>query len=276
LLARLGSGGYHAPGFSRLTPHQVLLRKQQPESTYKKRRHYRLRLAPAASPNPLRKRMNSPVKSRINYRNARFLISAPTLRECPSDSGAEVAFAGRSNAGKSSAINTLTDNSKLARTSKTPGRTQLLNFFDLGEDQRLVDLPGYGFAKVPIAVKEQWQRHLEHYLQARTSLRGLILLMDIRHPLQAFDLQLLEWTQACAMPVHVLLTKADKLTYGAGKTVLLEVRKALKDRENLTLQLFSATAQTGLQELQQRLDDWLLVTPEPAFIEEQPEPGSDA
>lgn len=209
-------------------------------------------------------------KTHINYRSARFLTSAPTLRECPPDTGSEVAFAGRSNAGKSSAINALTGNGRLARTSKTPGRTQLLNFFDLGDDHRLVDLPGYGFAKVPLAVKEQWQRHLEHYLQARQSLRGLILLMDIRHPLQAFDLQLLDWTQSCVMPVHILLTKADKLKFGAAKSALLDVRKTLKDREAVTLQLFSATAGMGLEELLAQLDQWLLTdaagapTPEPA------------
>ncbi len=197
-------------------------------------------------------------KSRINYRGASFLTSAPTLRECPPDTGTEVAFAGRSNAGKSSAINTLTGNGKLARTSKTPGRTQLLNFFDLGDDHRLVDLPGYGFAKVPVSVKLQWQKHLEHYLQARTALRGLVLLMDIRHPLQPFDLQLLQWAKASAMPVHILLTKADKLNFGTAKTALLEVRKALHNEDQVTLQLFSATAQTGLEELQRQLDFWLL------------------
>lgn len=202
--------------------------------------------------------MTAIAKSRINYRGARFLTSAPTLKECPPDSGTEVAFAGRSNAGKSSAINTLTGNGKLARTSKTPGRTQLLNFFDLGDDHRLVDLPGYGFAKVPLAVKEQWQRHLEHYLQARTSLRGLVLLMDIRHPLQAFDLQLLAWAQASAMPTHVLLTKSDKLKFGAAKGTLLEVRKALQNKGQVSIQLFSATNAVGLEELQARLDDWLL------------------
>jgi GTP-binding protein len=167
-------------------------------------------------------------KSLLDYRRAQFLKSAPTLKECPPDKGAEVAFAGRSNAGKSSAINTLTNNSKLARTSKTPGRTQLLNFFSLDEERRLVDLPGYGFAKVPLAVKNEWQQHLDAYLSARQSLRGLVLLMDIRHPLQPFDTLLLEWAARGRMPVHTLLTKADKLTYGAGKTTLLQVQKAMK------------------------------------------------
>lgn len=199
-------------------------------------------------------------KPALDYRRAQFLKSAPTLRECPADAGAEVAFAGRSNAGKSSAINTLTGNSKLARTSKTPGRTQLLNFFSLDEQRRLVDLPGYGFAKVPLAVKNEWQQHLDAYLSARQSLRGLVLLMDIRHPLQPFDTLLLEWATRSKMPVHVLLTKADKLTYGAGKTSLLQVQKTMKAMSGLqaTAQLFSAHNGQGLEELQQHLNGWLL------------------
>ncbi len=203
--------------------------------------------------------MNTGAKTNPNYRGARFLTSAPTLRECPPDHGAEVAFAGRSNAGKSSAINTLTGNGKLARTSKTPGRTQLLNFFELSEEQRLVDLPGYGFAKVPVAMKLQWQKHLEHYLQARNSLQGLVLLMDIRHPLQEFDQQLLQWANKSSMPVHILLTKSDKLTYGAAKTVLLGVRKSLEGKGNISIQLFSATTQVGLEELQLQLNHWLQI-----------------
>jgi len=196
--------------------------------------------------------------SRLDYRRAVFLKSAPTLRECPPDEGAEVAFAGRSNAGKSSAINTLTANHKLARTSKTPGRTQLLNFFAIDDRHRLVDLPGYGFAKVPLAVKQAWQRHLEDYLSQRRCLRGLILLMDIRHPLQPFDTQLLEWARHSAMPVHILLTKADKLNFGTAKGTLLQVQRQTGDDGRVTAQLFSALNQTGLEPLQQRLDSWLL------------------
>ena len=200
-------------------------------------------------------------RPRLDYQQAAFLKSAPTLRECPPDSGAEVAFAGRSNAGKSSAINTLTDNHKLARTSKTPGRTQLLNFFSLDEERRLVDLPGYGFAKVPLAVKQAWQRHLEDYLSKRQCLRGLILLMDIRHPLQPFDQQLLEWAQHSAMPVHILLTKADKLNFGNAKTALLKVQKQIaNDDGRISIQLFSALHRTGLEQLQEQLDSWLLDT----------------
>lgn len=208
--------------------------------------------------------MQEPEISTIDYRRAQFLKSAPTLRECPLDVGAEVAFAGRSNAGKSSAINALTDNRKLARTSKTPGRTQLLNFFALDDSHRLVDLPGYGFAKVPLAVKQEWQRHLEAYLSDRESLRGLILLMDVRHPLQPFDTLLLDWATQCGMPVHVLLTKADKLNFGAAKTALLGVEKVLATRRGLaaSAQLFSSLNNQGLEQLQQQLNHWLLQTTE--------------
>ena len=194
----------------------------------------------------------------INFRQAKFLISAPKLDACPADHGAEVAFAGRSNAGKSSAINTLTENKKLARISKTPGRTQLINFFKLSDDQRLVDLPGYGFAKVPLAVKEKWQRHLEQYLRERQTLKGLILLMDSRHPLQEFDRMMLNWAQSCDMPVHILLTKCDKLKNGPAKTSLLTVRKDLIDMTDLvTVQLFSSLKRSGLPELRKKLGEWL-------------------
>ncbi len=199
----------------------------------------------------------------IDYRRASFLTSAPSLRQCPPDIGAEVAFAGRSNAGKSSAINALTGQRKLARTSKTPGRTQLLNFFALDETRRLVDLPGYGFAQVPLAVKNEWQRNLDEYLSSRASLRGLVLLMDIRHPLQPFDTQMLDWAKRAAMPVHVLLTKSDKLNFGAAKTALLGVRNQLpRAATETTIQLFSSLNNAGLDTLQQRLNEWL--PPEPA------------
>ncbi|MDH3992715.1 MAG: ribosome biogenesis GTP-binding protein YihA/YsxC, partial [Gammaproteobacteria bacterium] len=176
----------------------------------------------------------------------------------PPDEGWEVAFAGRSNAGKSSAINSLTGNKKLAKTSKTPGRTQLLNFFALSESQRLVDLPGYGFAKVPQAVKREWTRQLENYLQRRESLRGLVLMMDVRHPLQPFDQQMLGWALQASMPVHILLTKADKLKKGPAKSTLLKVRSQLKAQEELvSVQLFSALKHSGHEELQRVLNAWL-------------------
>ena len=193
-----------------------------------------------------------------NYRHATFLTSASRLAQCPPDEGWEVAFAGRSNAGKSSAINSLTGNHKLARTSKTPGRTQLINFFALTEYQRLVDLPGYGFAKVPAAVKREWTRTLENYLQHRQSLRGLVLLMDVRHPLQPFDQQMLDWALAASMPVHILLTKADKLKKGPAKNTLLRVRGQLTRHAGMvTVQLFSALKHTGHQELIDVLNAWL-------------------
>ena len=193
-----------------------------------------------------------------DYRSARFLISAAKLHQCPPDEGWEVAFAGRSNAGKSSAINSLTNNRKLAKTSKTPGRTQLLNFFALSETQRLVDLPGYGFAKVPLAVKKAWTKQLESYLAKRQCLRGLILLMDVRHPLQPFDEQMLNWALAARMPVHILLTKADKLKKGPANNSLLAVRKAMKPHQDLvSVQLFSALKHTGHEQLIAVLDAWL-------------------
>lgn len=203
----------------------------------------------------------------INFHAAQFIHSAPTLADCPADQGAEVAFAGRSNAGKSSAINCLTGNSKLARTSKTPGRTQLINFFQLTEQQRLVDLPGYGYAKVPLAVKQRWQKHLAHYLQDRQCLRGLVLLMDIRHPLQPYDTEMLNWALAVEMPVHILLTKADKLKPGQAKSTLLKLRQHLAEAEVddlVSAQCFSSLKRQGLEELSQRLNHWLADTDEEA------------
>lgn len=193
----------------------------------------------------------------INFNQAEFIISSPTLAGCPTDSGLEVAFAGRSNAGKSSAINALTGNKRMARTSKTPGRTQLLNFFGLGEQQRLVDLPGYGYAKVPIAVKQKWQHHMEQYLRQRQSLYGLILLMDCRHPLQDYDQMMLKWATSAEMPVHILLTKADKLKKGPAASSLLQVQKTLQPHQQVSVQLFSSLKRTGLEQLKATLNQWL-------------------
>ncbi len=202
--------------------------------------------------------MTEPAPAAPDYRGARFLTSAAKLAQCPPDEGWEVAFAGRSNAGKSSAINSLTNNKKLAKTSKTPGRTQLINFFELSDSQRLVDLPGYGFAKVPQAVKKEWTRQLENYLQQRQCLRGMILLMDVRHPLQPFDQQMLDWALAAHMPVHILLTKADKLKKGPAGNSLQKVRSQLREHEDLvSVQLFSALKHTGHKELIAILDAWL-------------------
>ncbi|MDX3775514.1 ribosome biogenesis GTP-binding protein YihA/YsxC [Chromatiaceae bacterium AAb-1] len=188
-----------------------------------------------------------------------FLTSAPDIKALPADSGIEVAFAGRSNAGKSSALNTLTRQNSLARTSKTPGRTQLINTFTLGEDKRLIDLPGYGFAKVPLAVKEKWQRSLSEYLMKRDSLKGLVVLMDIRHPLKDLDQDLIHWAVQSQLPVLLLLTKADKLGPGARKKTLLEVREAsLAFMGNIIVHTFSSLSKLGLTELEQVLDSWFI------------------
>jgi GTP-binding protein len=189
---------------------------------------------------------------------ASFLISAAKVDQCPDDLGHEVAFAGRSNAGKSSALNTLT-HASLARTSKTPGRTQLLNFFRLDDERRLVDLPGYGYAKVPIPLKQHWQKHLEAYLGSRESLRGLMLMMDIRHPLTEFDVLMLDWSAASEMPMHILLTKADKLAFGAAKNALLKVQQDIRKRwgDRVSIQLFSAPKRQGIEEAQAVLAQWL-------------------
>ncbi len=207
---------------------------------------------------------DSPVP-RLNYPTASFLISAPTLALCPDDTGAEVAFAGRSNAGKSSAINALTQQNALARTSRTPGRTQLINFFSVMNDasRRLVDLPGYGYAKVPEAVKLEWQKHLAEYLRNRYSLRGLVLLMDVRHPLTEFDQMMLDYADQRGMPVHILLTKADKLKKGPASAALQKVRSRLKDWEDLvSVQLFSSLKRDGVDTLSQKLNQWLYTPPE--------------
>ncbi len=191
------------------------------------------------------------------YHSARFLTSAPDLRRCPDDTGAEVAFCGRSNAGKSSAINLLTGQTRLARTSKTPGRTQQINFFTLDAERRLVDLPGYGYAKVPEATRRRWEVELARYLRERECLRGLVLVSDLRRELPAGDRHLLEWAEAGRLPVHVLLTKADKLSRGAARQTLQRCRKELAGREMVTLQLFSALSKEGLEELRSVLDAWL-------------------
>lgn len=195
----------------------------------------------------------------LSFNSARFLISASRLDECPTDAGAEVAFAGRSNAGKSSALNTITANGKLARTSKTPGRTRLINFFSLNrENCRLVDLPGYGYARVSRDMKDDWQQHLGQYLIERRCLRGLVLVMDIRHPLTDFDQMMVEWCEHNDLPLMILATKADKLKYGKAKTSMLGIAKALKDHRCVQhLIMFSATSGRGVEECRQALTDWL-------------------
>jgi GTP-binding protein len=191
-----------------------------------------------------------------HYRQAVFLLGAQHLRQLPADAGIEVAFAGRSNAGKSSALNTITAIKGLARTSKTPGRTQQINLFGLDEGRRLADLPGYGYAKVPPAMREHWRKTLEQYFNTRTCLRGLILLMDVRHPLTEFDQIMLEWCRHRNMPVHVLLTKADKLKRGPASASLQQVRRFLASYPEATAQLFSAHNGQGVDEARRQLDHW--------------------
>lgn len=197
-------------------------------------------------------------KSIINYRKAQFLTSAPDIRRLPADDGYEVAFAGRSNAGKSSSLNTLTQQTGLARTSKTPGRTQLINVFDLEENRRLIDLPGYGFAKVPLAMKLKWQKSLSEYLQERKCLRGLVVLMDIRHPMKDLDQDLIYWAVDVNLPVLVLLTKCDKLKSGKRKAELLKIREAsLAFQGDVTVEVFSSLKSIGVPQLSKKLDEWL-------------------
>jgi GTP-binding protein len=197
------------------------------------------------------------------YQRATFVTGAHNLTQLPPDEGIEVAFAGRSNSGKSSAINRITGQKSLARTSKTPGRTQQINYFVLDAQRHIVDLPGYGYAKVSEKVKQHWQHTLEAYLLQRSSLKGLVLMMDIRHPMNEFDRQMILWCQHSEMPLHILLTKADKLGRGAGGNVLQQVRNVLasdfgveRDHPWATVQLFSALKGIGLEEAWQRLDDW--------------------
>ena len=188
---------------------------------------------------------------------AQFLLSTPALVHAPADSGREVAFAGRSNAGKSSALNVLCNQKSLARTSKTPGRTQQLVFFSLSEQVRLVDLPGYGYAKVNAQTQQQWQNLMESFLGQRQALRGIVLVMDIRHPLTDYDRQMLDWCHHHRMPVLILLTKADKLTRGAGQNTLLHVRRELAAMPECQVQLFSASKRLGVDEARLQICAWL-------------------
>ncbi|WP_133130676.1 ribosome biogenesis GTP-binding protein YihA/YsxC [Legionella yabuuchiae] len=192
------------------------------------------------------------------YTQAQFLKSAARVEHLPEDTGYEVAFAGRSNAGKSSALNCLTGKRQLARTSKTPGRTQLINLFTLEDDNhRLVDLPGYGYAKVAQQVKRDWQMHLAHYLETRKSLTGLVLLMDIRHPLKELDQMMVNWAIERDLPVHILLTKADKLSRGQVQAALHEVKNVYQPVKDLvSVQAFSSLKKQGVEELIDRLNQW--------------------
>jgi len=205
------------------------------------------------------------------YRSAHYVISAHHLSQLPLDSGCEVAFAGRSNAGKSSAINTLTEQKSLARTSKTPGRTQQIVVFELDAERRMTDLPGYGYAKVPEKLRAHWQDVMQRYFETRKSLRGVVLVTDIRHPMKPFDEQMLAWCAATGVPCHVLLTKADKLKRGPAQAALLKVRKALP--EGATVQVFSAKNREGLNLLIEQLNRWYRF-PAPDRIRREPKKDS--
>ncbi len=199
------------------------------------------------------------------FRNAAFLTSARELPDLPPEGEGEVAFAGRSNAGKSSALNAMADHNRLAFVSKTPGRTQLINYFSLGQGRALVDLPGYGYAKVPEAIRAPWGRVLGEYLRTRASLKGLVVVMDSRHPMTGLDLELMNWFQPTGKPVHVLLTKADKLSRSEAMATLAAVRKELAgvDAQH-SAQLFSSLKKTGIEDAEAVLGRWLGMAVEPA------------
>lgn len=199
----------------------------------------------------------------MNYSQAVFYKSANALSQLPQDSLAEIAFAGRSNSGKSSALNVLTNIKGLAKTSKTPGRTQLINYFTINPGKFLVDLPGYGFAKVPAKMRAHWEKLMPSYLEARNSLKGVVLLMDIRHPLKEQDQEIIEWLSYYERPLHILLTKADKLNASPAQNVLLHVRKELAYlKTDIEVQLFSSLKRQGLEQLKSKLDYWFKDLPE--------------
>lgn len=198
------------------------------------------------------------------FRNAVFCTTVADPNNLPADAVREIAFAGRSNAGKSSAINTLANHTRLAYVSKTPGRTQHLNYFTLAEGKYFVDLPGYGFAKAPEEIRSQWEGLLAPYLSYREPLVGLVMIMDSRHPLTELDVQMLDWFAQTGKPIHVLLSKADKLTRNEQTQVLREVREALAQfGGNCTVQLFSSLNRIGVPEAEAVLAGWLdMVVPE--------------
>lgn len=197
-----------------------------------------------------------------HFQRAAFQTAAVDLRDAPADEGFEVAFAGRSNAGKSSAINAICHQNRLARTSKTPGRTQQLVFFRLDDERRLVDLPGYGYARVSQAIKSNWQALMGRYLEQRRCLRGLVVVMDIRHPLTEFDQQMLAWGISAQRPMLLLLTKADKLGRGAAQRTLGQVRRSVAHAgAPIRVQAFSASRRLGLEDAHAQLAQWLELPP---------------
>ncbi|PJG58576.1 ribosome biogenesis GTP-binding protein YihA/YsxC [Aeromonas cavernicola] len=208
----------------------------------------------------------------LNFNKVHFVTSAPDIRHLPNDGGVEIAFAGRSNAGKSSALNTLTKHKNLARTSKTPGRTQLINLFELEPGKRLVDLPGYGYAQVPLEMKLKWQKSLAEYLQRRESLKGLVILMDIRHPLKETDMNMLEWSAHRQLPVMLLLTKADKLSPGPRNNQVIKVRNAVVNLgPQIQVEAFSSLNNIGVDKLTQTLSAWYLANAAAGSEQDEPD-----
>lgn len=192
-----------------------------------------------------------------HYQKAYFLLSVANIEQLPPDKGIEIAIVGRSNAGKSSVLNRLTQNKGLARVSKTPGRTQMINLFAIDDERRLADLPGYGFAKVPVAAIRKWAKTIDEYISARECLKGLVLVMDIRHPFRDLDLQLLEYCDERSLPVHILLNKSDKLSNNEIANTLRKIKAYLSEYENpLSFQIFSALKGTGVKELQGLMNEW--------------------
>ena len=200
---------------------------------------------------------NAPLIKPLNFRKTKFVTSAPDISKMPQDLGIEVAFAGRSNSGKSSALNAICDQKHLAKTSRTPGRTQLINLFAVTENRFLVDLPGYGYAAVPESMKKQWQKSMSEYLQKRRALRGIVVTMDIRHPLKDHDRLILDWSVTANLPVLILLTKADKIGQNARRETLKEVQLLLSEfGGNFTVIPFSAWNKIGIEETHQVLTSW--------------------
>jgi GTP-binding protein len=192
------------------------------------------------------------------FKQATFLQSAAELNQLPKDTGHEIAFVGYSNAGKSSAINTITNIKNLARTSKTPGRTQLLNFFKLDYNNRLVDLPGYGYAKVAKTTSHHWQELINHYLEIRKCLHGIILIMDIRHPLKELDNFIIHWAMDYNLPIHILLTKADKLSRNEISKTLKLIETTFKlPNPLITTQAFSSFNHHGLDQARHKIAEFL-------------------
>ena len=205
----------------------------------------------------VRRKITVNEKMNSHYSQCTFACSAHKLSQLPADIGIEIAFAGRSNAGKSSALNAVTQSKALARVSRTPGRTQLINYFRLSDGKFLVDLPGYGYAKVPEATRRHWHHTLQAYFEQRSALQGLMLVMDIRHPLQPLDWQMIEWCAHAALPLHVLLTKSDKLSNNASMLALQKTKLALeKAGIEASLQTFSSQTKHGVEDAHSILDEW--------------------